>query len=199
MKKGKNNSGYTYYENPFTKVYGSCEPKIILVGTLGGAEAGKTSYTFPYSGKGNRMWCLLPALFDEPSLIGKTDNEKDAFLKKHNIAMHDVCKSAWRKGSGDSSIKDEVVNDFDEIVKKYPNAKIVCVGKKSHEIFIKHFPHIASAEVWSTSGVSTTKSCKEIFTSFRNAFLEKYPNLNNVQTLLDNAPTCKGCTYGNKI
>ena len=64
---------------------------------------------------------------------------------------------------------------------------------------IKHFPHIASAEVWSTSGVSTTKSCKEILTSFRNAFLEKYPNLNNVQTLLDNAPTCKGCTYGNKI
>ena len=197
MLKENSSTQYRNYVNPFIRIYGSKKPLIILVGTLGGDKAGGKSYTFPYSGIGNQMWCLLPALFGEPSLIGKSDKEKERFLEEHNIAMYDVCKSALRKGSGDNSIKNEVVNDFDAIVKQYPDAKIICVGNQSYTIFSRHFPHISSAKVISTSGSVVGKSCKEKLISFRNAFIEKYPNLKDVQTILN--IVCSNCTRKNKF
>ena len=197
MAKKNSSTQYEKSVNIFTKPYGSKKPLIFLVGTMGGVKAGGGSYTFPYSGIGNQMWCLLPALFGEPSLIGKSDKEKERFLEEHNIAMYDVCKSALRKGSGDNSIKNEVVNDFDAIVKQYPDAKIICVGNQSYTIFSRHFPHISSAKVISTSGSVVGKSCKEKLISFRNAFNEKCSDLNDVQTILKTV--CSNCTRKNKF
>lgn len=193
MAKKSNSTQPTFFINPFTRVYGSGDPLIILVGTMGGASAGSHPYTFPFSDSNNYMWCLLPALYGESSLKNASDVEKEVFLIRHRIVMYDICKSAKRTGSADSTITEEKVNDFNKIVKKYPNAKIVCVGNKAHELFVKHFPYISISMVWSTSGISTNKGCEEILTSFKNSFFEKDPNLDDIHTMLNIISTCKSC------
>lgn len=197
MAKKNNNTQPTLFINPFTRIYGSGDPLIILVGTMGGKDAGKLFYTFPYSGKLNRMWCLLPVLFCEPSLIGKSDVEKEIFLIRHKIAMYDICESGLRKMSADDSIKKPVVNNFDKIVSDYPNAKIACVGNIAHKIFTRYFPHISCIRVPSTSGNVAGISCEDLLDLYRNAFLEKFPTLYDAQTIL--SVICSFCKRKNKF
>jgi hypoxanthine-DNA glycosylase len=83
----------------------------------------------------NAFWRLL-----DNSLADKSYAQKCAYLQSHNIALWDVLESANRKGSLDSAIKNEVPNDFDKFLRKYPNIRhIFFNGGKAKSAFEKYF------------------------------------------------------------
>ena len=92
-------------------------------------------------------------LFSE-ALTG--NKEKTAFLLNHGIALWDVIKTCWRKGSKDKSICEPECNDIGKLLRKYPNVKkIVLNGKKAEEhFFCSESTSIPTQVASSTSGAN---------------------------------------------
>ena len=88
-----------------------------------------------YGHKRNGFWMLLC-----DGLEKETYENRCGFLLEHKIALWDVVKCAERKGSLDSSIKNEEPNDFYAFLKQYPGIKrIYFNGTKAHDAFKKYF------------------------------------------------------------
>lgn len=190
-------STHTYYTNPFKGMVGSEEPLVIFTGTMGGAAAGTGNYDFPYSGRNNKLWCRLPAAFGDKSLVGCTKEDKLDFLKRHRLALLDVCESGYRIGSSDGTIKDEKVNDFNSIKERFPDIKIVCLGSDAYKLFNKHFSGFDVRTAYSTSGCAAGISCEQGVQSMVDAIIDIYPDLKDAKTSLDTV--CKYCEYGHKF
>ncbi|MCQ2607987.1 MAG: hypothetical protein MJ197_04795 [Bacteroidales bacterium] len=152
--------------NQFKEPSGSTNPKFIMLGTM----AGSNNYSFPYSGRNNQMWQILPSCFGENSLMNATNEEKNEFLVKHQICMWDICKCADREGSSDRNIKNEVTFDIPEFVGKYPAAKIICVGNKAFELFRKHFPKLVAEKVCSSSASYRTITVSQKIEKYKEVF-----------------------------
>lgn len=104
--------------------------KILILGSIPGVKSlEKQQY---YGHPQNKFWKIIFHLLNEKF----TDNyaEKINILKKHKIALWDTIDSCERKGSLDSEIKNEEVNQIPELVEQYPNIKaIFCNGGKSYK------------------------------------------------------------------
>ena len=62
---------------------------------------------------------------------------------KNNIALWDTIKTCKREGSLDSGIQNEIPNDINGLLKKYPNIKTICLnGNKSYSALKKYFPDL---------------------------------------------------------
>lgn len=93
-----------------------------------------------YGFKHNRFWKIIAQYFH----CNFTNyQEKKECIIKHNVALWDVIATCERKGSLDSMIKDEVCNDIVSFLKHYPSVKtVLCNGKKSFQLYQKHFSNI---------------------------------------------------------
>ena len=67
-----------------------------------------------------------------------TIDEKKSLLLRNQIAIWDVIHSCRIIGSGDSSIRDVVANDFSEILRKAPIERIYANGSKAYELYQKY-------------------------------------------------------------
>ena len=109
--------------------------ELIILGTMPGMlSLNQNEY---YADPRNQFWQILYSVFDYK--IESTYAQRIQFLKKHRIGLWDVLNHCNRKGSLDSNIKNEKPNDFDQLLKDYPNIKfIVFNGTKSQNLFKKH-------------------------------------------------------------
>ncbi len=102
--------------------------KILILGSIPGAKSLelKQYYAHPQ----NIFWKIIFEIFNEEFTTNYT--ERIAMLKKHNIALWDVIDSCERKGSLDSDIRNEEVNQISKLLEEYPNIQaIFCNGQKS--------------------------------------------------------------------
>lgn len=110
------------------------ESQILILGSVPGAKslAMKEYYAHPQ----NAFWKIIFHLFNQKFT---TDyHKKIELLKTHHIALWDVIESCERKGSIDSTIKNESENDIRQLLKSYPNIKVIfCNGQKSYKNLIK--------------------------------------------------------------
>ena len=110
--------------------------KILILGSMPGIiSLEKNQY---YANKRNQFWKIISHLYDDK--LPDNYELRINFLLKHGIGLWDVIKTCERKGSLDSDIKTPVINDFNNIFRKYPGIKKVFFnGGKAYEVFRKIF------------------------------------------------------------
>lgn len=115
--------------------------KILILGSMPGIKSLEEQeyYAHPQ----NRFWKLLGLLCSKKDLHTSSYKVKIQTLLDNNFALWDVIKLCKREGSLDSNIQDEVPNEINELLAKYPNIKVICLnGNKAYSAFKKYFPDI---------------------------------------------------------
>jgi hypoxanthine-DNA glycosylase len=88
-------------------------------------------------------------------LTKKTYDEKINTLLKYNIGLWDVLESCERVGSMDNKILNGRPNNFNSLLKKYPNIKVILIlGTQGYDIFRKLKISISQYYIPSTSGAN---------------------------------------------
>ena len=146
--------------HPIDPTY-SEDSKILILGSFPSVKSRETGYF--YGHPQNRFWKVLAALYDEDVPAG--NEEKKAFLLKHNIAVWDVIRECTLKGSSDSSIQDAIPNDLSEIVQHSRISRIFCNGTTAYRLFQKYQKDICDIEVTllpSTSAANASYSLERL-------------------------------------
>ena len=105
--------------------------KVLILGSLPSDESIRQQKY--YANPGNDFWKLISAAMGD-DITGLDYDARIASLKEHGIGLWDVFGAGERKGSMDSGIKEEEVNDFSQLRSIAPNIRLVCFnGKKAGE------------------------------------------------------------------
>ncbi|ODA39360.1 DNA-deoxyinosine glycosylase [Desulfosporosinus sp. BG] len=135
------------------------QSRVLILGSMPGVESLRLQQY--YANPRNQFWKIIFALFDlEPV---EEYEERTRFLRSQRIALWDVIKMCSREGSLDSKIREEQVNDFSSLFKKYPQIKAVMFnGGKAFETYKKWIGFSAPENVTfhkltSTSPANTKK------------------------------------------
>lgn len=126
--------------------------KVLILGSMPGKRSLEEQQYYAYPG--NQFWKLIYWIFEIP--MDQDYDKRVQFLKDKGIALWDVIESCYRKGSLDSEIREEKVNDFNGLFEKYSNVKLVAFnGAKAYHTFEKrvgfNFPNIVIKQLPSTS------------------------------------------------
>lgn len=113
-------------------VYDS-QSRILILGSFPSVKSRESR--FFYGHPQNRFWKVLSALTGEA--LPQTVEEKRKLLLEHHIAVWDVIASCRIEGSSDSSIRDVVPNDLNQILTAADIRQIYCNGGKSYELYRK--------------------------------------------------------------
>ncbi|MFV0381400.1 MAG: DNA-deoxyinosine glycosylase [Breznakia sp.] len=148
------------------------KPQILILGSMPSITSLKQQeyYGFKY----NRFWKIIATCFQTPLF---TYEEKIQCIKKHHLALWDVMQSCDRKSSLDSDIRNFKCNDIESFLKKNPSiTHILCNGKKSYEVYQKHFKHIKlpCIALPSTSNANRTIAESLIFETWISALKKRH-------------------------
>ncbi len=118
--------------HPFEPIIFS-DSKTLILGSFPSLKSFEEG--FYYAHPRNQFWPLLADIFEED--ISSIEHKR-SLCKKHHIALWDSAKSLKRENenSSDSNLKEIEVNDFEQLLDKYPSIKtIMFTGKKAETIF----------------------------------------------------------------
>lgn len=110
--------------------------RVLILGTMPGAMslAKQQYYGFPH----NAFWRIMAALTGTPG-VPDAYPERLAILRRHGIALWDVCHSCRRAGSLDSNICDEAPNDVPGLLAAHPTIRAVAFnGGPALRLFKRH-------------------------------------------------------------
>lgn len=119
--------------------YYDTQSRVLILGSMPSPKS--RAYGFYYAHPQNRFWRVLPALFEEPPLVGDIAAQK-VFLTRHHIALWDVLDSCEIKGASDASIRNPVANDMNVILQQAPIQAVFATGAKAARLYQKYCqPH----------------------------------------------------------
>lgn len=137
------------------------QPRVMILGSMPSVTSlDKQEY---YGYKHNRFWKILHAYFAMPI---DTYEQKKEIILSHHMILWDVIGECEREGSLDTAIRNEKVNPIDALLDAYPEiAIIICNGRKSYELYQKHFAHLNKQVIYlpSTSNANRTIKEEELF------------------------------------
>ena len=117
------------------------ESEILILGSMPGIKSLEEQQY--YAHPQNRFWKLMGMFCNVNNLPELSYQEKLQILLKNKIALWDVIESCKRNGSLDSNIQYELPNDISELLKRFPNIKVICLnGNKAYTAFKKYFPKL---------------------------------------------------------
>ena len=91
-----------------------------------------------YAHPRNLFWPIVFALFGETPAPVYADRVR--FLRDHHIALWDVCASAERVASSDTTIVREVPNAIDALLDTHPGIRAVAFnGSGAQRLYDRHF------------------------------------------------------------
>ncbi len=107
--------------------------KILILGSM---PSTISSYeNFYYANKKNRFWPIMETLFN---MSLATQMQKEKFLLQKNIALWDVIKECDIANSKDSSIKNVIPNNIQELIDHSQIAIIFTTGRVSYNLYNKY-------------------------------------------------------------
>jgi hypoxanthine-DNA glycosylase len=121
------------YAESFAPIAGD-DARVLLLGSLPGAESlARGEY---YAKPQNSFWRILGDLVGAgPDLAYQARIDR---LVVHRIAVWDVCRAAWRKGSLDSAIRSAEVNDFKGFLAAHPAIGLIAFnGRFAETLFLR--------------------------------------------------------------
>ncbi len=154
---------------PFDPLYDE-NSEILILGSFPG-ENSKDNH-FYYSDKRNQFWNILSEVFEETVL--EDNQSRELFLKKHHIALWDVCKECERKGSLDKNIKNEKPNKLEKVLPPHTKINLIlCNGDEAYKLYKRNIHNINTKceKLFSSSGAANkykkerTKQWKKYLTS----------------------------------
>lgn len=107
------------------------DSKVLILGTMPSPKSREEG--FYYAHPQNRLWRVLSELMGETRPVSTA--EKEAFLRRHHIAMWDVLKSCHIKGADDSSISEAEPNDINLILSAANIRAVFTTGKKATDLY----------------------------------------------------------------
>lgn len=100
---------------------------------------------FYYAHPRNAFWPILETIFD---VRLETNEAKKVFCMEKKIGLWDVIGSCERSNSSDTNLKNCIPNDFEKLLREYPNIQALAfTGKKSHDLFMKTFKDLKVEKV----------------------------------------------------
>lgn len=152
-------------------IFANKDSRVLILGSFPSIKSRELG--FYYSHPRNRFFMVLSAIFDEDCPI--SIDERKEFLKRHRIALYDVIKECDVISSDDSSIKNVTPVDIEEILKEYPNIKVIGVnGKKASSLFDKYLKNkvdgIKTIYLPSTSPANAKASLSLLINRFKELF-----------------------------
>lgn len=108
--------------------------RVLILGTMPSPKSREVGYY--YSHPQNKFWRVMADILQED--IPQTNEEKEAFLKEHHIALWDVLRSCRIKGADDGSIREAEPNDLDEVLLHSDIRAIFTTGTKAAQLYKKH-------------------------------------------------------------
>lgn len=119
--------------HPFEPEYDS-KSQILILGSFPSVQSRKQN--FYYAHPQNRFWKILGEIFDEE--VGLSVDQKKDFLKTHHIALWDVIEQCSIHGSSDSSIRDVIPTNLENMLEDSSITAIFCNGKKALQLFDRY-------------------------------------------------------------
>lgn len=106
----------------------------------------------------NRFWKIMNLVYHMP-----IDNyeQKKQIIYHNQLILWDVIASCEREGSLDSDIRQEIVNPIDELIMQYSITKVICNGRKSYDLYQKHFKELPVICCYLPSTSNANRSIKE--------------------------------------
>lgn len=92
--------------------------RFLIIGTMPGAASLAAGEYYAY--KYNAFWRIIAALSGENT--GSYEKKKKALMKISG-GLWDSLRSCERQGSLDSAIRNEIPNDFENLLQKYPSVR----------------------------------------------------------------------------
>ncbi len=137
------------------------DSKILILGSFPSVKSREEG--FYYAHPKNRFWPVLASIFKEEIV------DKKEFLKKHNIALFDVCASCEIKGSSDASIKEVKPNDLSQILKESKIKIIFLNGKTASNLYKKYMKNIELPTITlpSTSPANATVNLEKLINKYK--------------------------------
>jgi len=141
--------------------------KILILGTIPGDQSiAKQQY---YGNNGNHFWKIVFTIFGEN--YNSNYEEKKQLLKTHGIALWNVLASCIREGSSDSKIKNETVNDFENLHIQYPNIRHIFFESKTaakfYQKYVKPNNNVKYHILPSTSGLNARMTFEQKIESWK--------------------------------
>lgn len=122
------------YSHPFPAIIDN-HTRILFLGSFPSIASFERS--FYYAHPHNAFWPILENIF---GIILQTNEDKKRFCLEIGIGLWDVIKSCDRRNSSDTNLKNIVPNDFEKLLKQYPNIQVLAfTGKKAYDLFQKYF------------------------------------------------------------
>ena len=107
-----------------------------MLGTLPGEESLRRGQY--YAHPRNLFWPIIFALFGETPPPAYSDRVR--FIATHNIALWDVCASARRVASADTTIAAEAPNAIDALLDSHREIRAVAFnGSAAQRLYDRHF------------------------------------------------------------
>lgn len=129
-KKAEHAEEYQRVSHEFPPVY-NAESRILILGSFPSVKSREQQ--FYYGHPQNRFWKVLASLLDVP--VPQTIKEKKQMLLEHKIAVWDVIESCEIIGSSDSSIRNVVPNQLEQILNCAKIEEIYTNGGTAKKLF----------------------------------------------------------------
>lgn len=131
-----------YFEHPFPPIIDH-NTHVLFLGSFPSIASFEQS--FYYAHPRNAFWPILEEIFN---VRLETNEAKKAFCLEKGIGLWDVIGSCERSNSSDTNLKNCILNDFDTLLKSYPNIRALgFTGKKSYDLFMKHYKDLEVEKV----------------------------------------------------
>lgn len=112
---------------------------VLILGSLpGDLSIKKKQY---YANPNNHFWKIISAILHED--LPMEYQSRVEMLQNNKIALWDVLHAAYRKGSLDSNIQDEMANDLPLFLEQHPNIQLIILnGSTAYRHYKTHFPNL---------------------------------------------------------
>ncbi len=119
--------------HPIPPLY-SGNSRVLILGSFPSVKSREAA--FFYGHPQNRFWNVIAEIFGykKPETVA----EKTELILKNNLALWDVIRECEITGSSDSSIKNVVANDLNEIILNSKVKTIFVNGKTAEKYYIKY-------------------------------------------------------------
>jgi hypoxanthine-DNA glycosylase len=151
---------------------------LLILGTMPGIKSLERGQY--YSHPQNTFWDIMEQLCGAGK--GLEYDTRVHILQREGVALWDVLEYCDRTGSLDSKIRNEKPNDFNRLLRTYPNIKTILFnGKKAEKLFRRHVWPILSSSTQARIVLVTLPS-----TSPANTQLTKAEKIENWLEVLRN-------------
>lgn len=156
LRKRENTMGeYQHIKHEFPPVYDK-NSKILILGSLPSVKSREQG--FYYGHPQNRFWKLIAALTDHD--VPESIEEKKAMLLEEHIAISDVIAECDIIGSSDSSIRNVIPMNLDEILQNADIRRIYANGGTARRLFERYQKKSCGREI---QGLPSTSPANAAF------------------------------------